>query len=554
MDTPSSIRLLASTNNAHGDLFTRLVKDLFFALGYDDLRLDIHKSGREIDIQGTHRLDPRRMVAECKAHSAKMGGDELNKFFGVLTRERDRDELTPISGYFVSLSGFRETGKEQERQTSEQKRIILLDGQRVVEEMCRVRILITPAEAVERAGRCAAQAELIDAVLEPAELLGHELGYLWAVYYSYGKKRTHFTLIHADGTPLAEPVAREVIQADRKCRGTLHKLRYLPPPSAGLDRAALASASIERYRQWLVAECGYIQLDGLPADADLSALRLRLERLFVPLKLTNWPRRDAGITGESDYLNILRFDYKKVIDSMKSMSILIDPKTWRFSIGEFLTKCSRFSLLGKPGAGKSTLLKRLAVAYAAPGRRAEADDRLPARDWLPLLLRCRELRDRAYRPIRELLDDLPKHAGMSGGEADAFREQIDEVLRSGRALLLVDGLDEISDEGARSSFAGHLRTFLAIFPRAAIVVTSREAGYRRIAGVIASACEQVGLAPFDEADVRRLCESWHVEVVGDSERVRSEAGQLSEYHLGQRAYPSTCGESALAYDLAGCQA
>ncbi len=59
MQTPTSLRLLAATDNARGDLFTRLVKDLFFALGYDDLRLDLHTSGREIDIQGMHRLEPR---------------------------------------------------------------------------------------------------------------------------------------------------------------------------------------------------------------------------------------------------------------------------------------------------------------------------------------------------------------------------------------------------------------------------------------------------------------------------------------------------------------
>ncbi len=68
MDTPSALRILASTNNARGDLFTRLVKDLFFALGYDDLRLDVHKSGREIDIQGMHRLEPRCMAAECNIY------------------------------------------------------------------------------------------------------------------------------------------------------------------------------------------------------------------------------------------------------------------------------------------------------------------------------------------------------------------------------------------------------------------------------------------------------------------------------------------------------
>jgi hypothetical protein len=146
---------------------------------------------------------------------------------------------------------------------------------------------------------------------------------------------------------------------------------------------------------------------------------------------------------------------------------------------------------------------------------------------LPLLLRCRELRERAHRPILELLEDLAKHAGMNGDETPLFRDQIDEALRSGRALLLVDGLDEISDEGTRTTFAGHLRSFLAMFPKVAMVVTSREAGYRHVAGVVASACEQARLAPFDEADVTRLCESWHAVVVDDTETVRAESRKLA---------------------------
>ena len=505
MKTPTQLRLLASTNNARGDLFTRLVGDLFFALGYDNLRFDIHKSGREIDIQGTHRLEPRRLVAECKAHAKKMGGEDLNKFFGVVSRERDRDKRTPVAGYFVSLSGFRETGKEQEQQTSEQKRIILLDGRQVIEELIRIRILISHADAAERAGRCAEHAGLKDAVPDGAELLGHQSGYLWSVFYSQGKQRTHFALIHADGTPLAIPVAHEVIQADRKCKGSLHKMAYLSPLPPGPDREALAKSAVERYRQWVVTECGDIQLDGLPADADLSAFRMRLERLFVPLKVISRTHQPDD-------------DEAKSPEEKESIT----------PVGEFLDRHSRFSLLAKPGGGKSTLLKRLAVAYAEPDRLHETDDGLPERDWLPLFLRCRELRDRAHRPIRELLDDLPQHAGMNGDEARVFRIQIDEALRSGRALLLVDGLNEISDEGARTTFAGHLRTFLSMFPQAAMVVTSREAGYRHVAGVIASACEQASLAPFGKQDVQRLCESWHVEVVGDKETVRSDARQLAD--------------------------
>ncbi len=496
-----ALRLLARTNNARGDLFTRLVKDLFFALGYDDLRLDVHKSGRELDLQGVHRFESRRVIAECKAEKEPIGGRDANTFLGVLTRERDKDALTPVSGYFVSLSGFRGSEVEQELETSLPNRVILLDGPRVVTELVTAHLLVDRELAVERAGRCAERAGLSDAVLEEVELLAHELGYLWAVFYTHSKQPTHFTLIHADGTPLAEAVARDVVKVDRKCDGTLYKLKYLAPPLAGPDSAELSKAAVARYCQWVAEECGFIQLDGLPADTDLSATRMKLERLFVPLKI---------VTTE---IKIVRGERKETEH--------IGP------LAEHLGPHPHLALVAKPGGGKSTLLKRLATAYAIPARRIEASDELPDHDWLPLFLRCRELRDRTQRPILELLDDLPRHAGLNDDEGVAFREQVHEALRSGKALLLVDGLDEISDEGARQVFAQHLRTFVAMFPHAAIIITSREAGFRLVAGVVASVCIQARLAPFDKADVLRLCESWHVEVVGDSDKVRSEAASLA---------------------------
>ncbi|MDP3182336.1 MAG: NACHT domain-containing protein [Desulfobaccales bacterium] len=498
----ASLRILASTNNARGDLFTRLIKDLFFALGYDDLRLNVHKTGRELDIQGQHRIEPRRVVAECKAHTAKMGGDELNKFLGVLTRERKKNAPTPVTGYFVSLSGFTETGIQQEEETGDD-RVILLKAEQVISELERSRVLVGRTVAAERAGQCAHHGGLTDAVLEDAELLGHERGYLWAIHYSRNKELTHFALIHADGTPLAEPVAREVIDADRQCSGILHSLHYLAPAPPPPERAKLAAEAITRYRQWLGEECGFIQLDGLPADTDLSATRMKLERLFVPLKAyyLSEPKDETDKEAEGE---------NKVLP-----------------IGEMLSESTHLALLATPGGGKSTLLKRLAIAYAFPERRVEVSDDLPDRSWLPLFLRCRELRDRAYRPILEILDDLPRHAGMNELEAGAFRESVHEILRAGRALLLVDGLDEISEEGARQVFANNLRTFLAVFPKAAIVVASREAGFRLVAGVVASACVRAKLAPFDKHDVQQLCERWHLQVVGDNEKVRTDARDLA---------------------------
>ncbi len=510
MEEPQ-VRLLASTNNARGDLFTRLAKDLFFALGYDDLRLDVHKAGREIDVEGRHRLEPRYVFAECKAHSAKMGGDALNKFFGALTREREKRKPRPVAGYFVSLSGFTETGIEQELETGD-KRLILLSARQVVSELVRSRLLVGSAQAAERAGRCVEHAGLDGVVLDVLELLGHQRGYIWAVFYSRGKERGYFSLIHADGTPLAEAVAMEVISSDRECGGRTHTLEYLPPAPSAIDRAVIIGRAAELYRNWLAEECGYIQLDGLPADTDLSATRLKLENLFVPLKVKvlGGLSPEGSVSGSSEIRD-------------RGGGSESQPQ----AIGQTLRSLRHNVFLAAPGAGKSTLVKRLALAYAFPDRRVQIVDGLPERDWLPLFLRCRELRERAHRPILELLDELARHAGMSGVEIECFHDSMHEAMREGKVLLLVDGLDEISDEGARRTFAQHLRTFLGMFPQVRLVVTSREAGFRPVAGVIASVCKRSRLAPFAASDVQRLCERWFGEVVGDNDKVQSQARELA---------------------------
>ncbi|MEA1907422.1 MAG: hypothetical protein U9N43_00100, partial [Euryarchaeota archaeon] len=105
---------------------------------------------------------------------------------------------------------------------------------------------------------------------------------------------------------------------------------------------------------------------------------------------------------------------------------------------------------------------------------------------------------------------------------------VSRALRSGEALLLVDGLDEISDECARVSFVNQLRTFLATYPNANIVVTSREAGFRIVGGALSTHCKHYKVADFDDDDIMRLTLAWHKEVVGDSAEVRLEAEKLAE--------------------------
>ncbi len=120
----------------------------------------------------------------------------------------------------------------------------------------RGRALIPWAHATDLAGRCCT-AHRLSSTLDPGgELLAHERGWIWAVYYTDGKARSHFALIHSDGTPLARAVVDEVISSDRACGGLLHaRLNCLNPPAnteGEPDSAVLAAyAKYSGRRVWV---------------------------------------------------------------------------------------------------------------------------------------------------------------------------------------------------------------------------------------------------------------------------------------------------------------
>ena len=91
--------------------------------------------------------------------------------------------------------------------------------------------------------------------------------------------------MHADGNFIGQKAARTIIEADKAIGGEMHSLHYLAPSSEpGLSEVAVAKAR-DHYLRFLEQECGEIHLDGLPADQEVGGRRLRLETLFVPLRL-----------------------------------------------------------------------------------------------------------------------------------------------------------------------------------------------------------------------------------------------------------------------------
>ncbi|MDQ1352966.1 MAG: hypothetical protein QG657_3272 [Acidobacteriota bacterium] len=510
MESIKNIRILEKEANKRGDLFTRLMKDLFLTLGYDNPRFNIHKPGREMDIEAVHRTEKKRMFAECKATEEKSGGDNINKFVGALDAEKRKSPDMGVEGYFVSLSGFKESAIEQEKEAGD--RVILIDGQRVIDELIRGNIIVSPLKAMEQATHCAAgHGENVKAD-ESFELLAHDTGWIWVAYFLQNKQKTHFALIHADGEALAQEPAQAIIQADQSVGGDLHTLEYLALAGHPAISDKQVKEALDKYLHYLEQEFGGITLEGMPADQEVGPRRLNLENIFVPLYLV--------ISVEKEQEQGLLASAGDVANRKAKKG------PGRLPVGRLISKYPYLAILAAPGAGKTTLIKRLAVAYAFPERRALIADELPDKDWLPLLIRCRQLGATVSSPISEILCDIARRAELNDWK-DAFSLLVNRALRDGNVLLLVDGLDEISDESSRVSFVKQLRTFLATYPNVNVVVTSREAGFRIVGGALRAHCREYQIANFDNNDIRRLTLAWHKEVMGDRPDVHEEAEKLA---------------------------
>ncbi len=487
------IVVLDGNHSKKGDLFCRLMSDLFHSLGYDEPRFDIQKSGREIDLETVHRVEKRIAIAECKAHKATIGGADINKFVGAFDVEKRKlkgnDKAVDVVGYFVSLSGFKETAIEQEREAGN-NRVNLISPEQIVAELVNGRVIIPLEQAISKV--------LIQDVklVGKADLIACRRGWIWAIYYSCNQKKSHVAFVHAEGELLVEDLANEIVELDKKVDNIFEGLEII----CGENELEQEEATREKYFQYIKNECGEIHFEGLPTDKDSGAIKVKLENIFITPSL-------------------------EMLTSSKN--VFDQPTGDRVEIGQALKMKSRLAILAKPGGGKSTLIKRLATAYAFPHRKKLIDDNLPDQNWFPIFIRCRELGDKVSLSITEIIHEIPNRAEISDCK-NYFAKMVSGALQKGKAILLIDGLDEISNDRERVMFVNQLRTFIATYPSIHLVLTSREAGFRSVGGILAHYCANFKIAPLNVHEIKSLCDKWHSEIIDNSKKTKQEALALSD--------------------------
>ncbi len=375
----------------------------------------------------------------------------------------------------------------------------------------------------------------------------------WEKVYKFHKQREKGGLCRefADTDEFAKKIASDLTEwlnnPDRPWNASLASAKPRPARKKA-DRprepSALPPAQREKlladYLHTVIGKTQDLPLHGLYSPKG-EQLRVPLERVFVSLKAMPTRTDDAEDPGRSK-ARLMR----RGADEGETAALTMEAT---------LKVHRHLVILGSPGSGKTTLSQYVALCYA--------QDRVPGSTstWVRDRL---QLEERGYVPLLFLLRDvgkhLKKHAPVDDGVEGAARlleffhlalqenhhplpeEFFKEDLQSGRAVVLLDGMDELGDPELRRRVARMIENFALAYPRCRILVTSRIVGYEgaaRVGGNFATTT----IANFSADDVRLFLQQWHGHVaeltLGPGEDAQREAqtqtdGLLSEIDANAR--------------------
>ncbi|MFI8963626.1 NACHT domain-containing protein [Streptomyces sp. NPDC053493] len=165
-----------------------------------------------------------------------------------------------------------------------------------------------------------------------------------------------------------------------------------------------------------------------------------------------------------------------------------------------LTRHDRILLRGLAGSGKTTLVQWLTVSAATEGR---TDGMAYLHGRIPFVLPLRTLTRHGER-----LPAAGHFLSAAGCPLTAPDGWVDRVLSAGRALVLIDGIDEIP-EAERGRAREWLRDLLAAYGEGnRWLVTSRPSAVRDD-WLAPDGFTELTLAPMSRAEVTTFVQRWH---------------------------------------------
>ena len=207
----------------------------------------------------------------------------------------------------------------------------------------------------------------------------------------------------------------------------------------------------DSYIKWIEDCCAYMETEKLHVEGE--PIRIDLPEVFIPL-------------------------YAYPPDSDRKKENPEEMERQMVDIEQLIAESDRLLIQGDPGSGKTTLLKHLAHGLCTGGRCPETLQGM--KDMLPVLIYAKSLRG-----LFRNGDTETRHPLTFRTILDYYFKTIENILdadtveafcRAGKAVLLLDGLDELPEERQRTAVVGAFSDFKLRCPGTKLVITGRPHG------------------------------------------------------------------------------
>ncbi|MCI0723806.1 MAG: metallophosphoesterase [Acidobacteria bacterium] len=268
-----------------------------------------------------------------------------------------------------------------------------------------------------------------------------------------------------------------------------------------------------------------------------------------------------GVSKAHSHIRFVEIPYLKDVSDVEMDSLYVEP---RFSAQEIHPDLAPFKwpkcvqalealrehrqlvLLGDPGSGKSTLVSYLSWQLCRPKFHQGNAWTKQFGGCVPLPIVLRELRLKADLTWEGLLDAFLEHRI---GKLLPNRKTVETLFKEGRAIVLLDGLDEIGNLTIRKKLRDAVHAGMTAHDKSVWILTSRMVAYdlvpfhfrietvssetdttdevlERKKGtkrVRTAMADLLYLAPFNDEQIRTFATNWYTQHEKDKEVVKRSA-------------------------------
>lgn len=298
--------------------------------------------------------------------------------------------------------------------------------------------------------------------------------------------------------------------------------------------AVARESALGRYLAHIIAHNRYLQLQGIRSGGRL--VHIELEHIYITLRATQQrtvQAEEAWLAHESGLAPGERWRISPAIADLPTPDVVTShsprpvprtasrretaTETVTVSVNEALASHRRLVVLSDPGSGKTTLLRYLALVYGRDMAQSsgQVPDKLGLAESgaLPILLPLRQIGaflkehgDASTEGHLLLLRFL--HQYLQNERINVPLDFFDGYLESGRAVILLDGLDEVADSDLRRRVARLVEAFTRAYDDCRFVVTSRVVGYTGPAR-LGEGYTTTTVRDFTLRDVEQFLSHWH---------------------------------------------